>query len=198
MSTYEKIATVIIGTVVMLMAASFSYNEIREKSLPIDGNRIQSGFDRSVGQDLVIGTFATLIGTKTSGILENDCAPLQPVLIAALHDIKEHLEHWGNPLLSLIDGRDAFEVSRSSLDTLCYENAEITLRDKDGNTLLLQKKPFTRAIPSDSSAADVGTRVHIDATIITKGTSTSTQPTTYADVLIPDRYLDAATAPGSR
>ncbi len=192
MSTYEKIASVGIGILIIVMIV-FSYNEFKEPPEQPSGSKGGSHFDESLGQDFKIGSFTTVVSEKSSGEMEDNCETLQPVIIAALHDIKEHLKREKNSALPL-DMKDIFEVNEPTLQLFCHKNAEITLTDNNGNRLLLQKLPFVRVVPLQSTAADIATEVRINATIALVGAASPVQPTTYGDVLIPDRFLDTATS----
>ncbi len=167
MNTSEKIISVAIGILIVLLIV-FSYREIKE---------YRSGFEESFGQDFKIGAFTAVVG-KPSGEQEENCEPLRPVIVTALHDICVHLGMQGT-----------FEVNEQALQLFCQKNAEITLTDVHGNKLLLQKAPFVKKIPQQGTDADIGTDVRIQATVIPAGGPVPTQPTTYAEVLIPDRFL---------
>lgn len=174
MSIYEKIASVILALVLIVIVVA-SYHEFKEPKGP--GG---SDFDQSLGQDFNIGPFATVVSEHYSGGLEQDCVRLQPVIIAALHDISGRLKL--KP--------DTFEVNQQALQLFCNKNAEVVLGDGAGNTLILHKAPFTRAVPQNGTADDIGTDVRIEATLVPAGAPVPAQPTTYGDVLIPDRFLD--------
>ena len=192
MSIYENIASVVVGILVVVLIV-FSYNEIKEPPEGQGEPRPNSGFDQSVGQDFKIGPYASVVSEQTSGGPEENCSALQPVIIGVLHDIKERLEHQ-----KAYNGtEDAFEVNEPTLRLLCNKTVTITLADSSGNKLVLQKAPFALAIPPQGGAADIGTRVHIDATLVAAGGPTPTQPTTFGDELIPDRFLDMATSTSS-
>ena len=171
------------------MMIFFSYRELKE---PPEQARAPGGpnFEQSIGQNFIIGPFASIVDEQSSGGLEADCDRLQPLIVGALHDIKERLEHQK----TYTGVEDAFEVNQPILQLLCNKNAEVTLADSAGNKLVLQKIPFVRAVPPQGTPADIGTEVRINATVIPIGSSTSTQPTTYGDVLIPDRFLDATSS----
>ncbi|HTR18497.1 MAG TPA: hypothetical protein VMH91_00755 [Candidatus Paceibacterota bacterium] len=186
MSTFEKISAVAIGVLLVVMLL-FSYHEFTEHP---EGKNNGPGFDQSLGQSLEIGPFTTVLNEDSSGGVESNCEELQPVLIAVLHDIKEHLEDQN----AYPDDRDSFEVNQQALQLLCNKNADITLVDGAGNKLLLEKVPFVRAIPAGGTSADIGTDVRINATVILPGTVPPLQPTTYGEELIPDRLLDTATS----
>lgn len=184
MSTYEKIASILLALVLLGLTIA-SYREIKE---PPEQKGAPSSFDQSRGQDFKIGPFTNTVSEHYSGGLESACEPLQPVIIAALHDIKERLEHEATSYLA--GAEDEFEVNQTVLQVLCNKNAEIILADSNGNTLILQKVPFVRAVPQGSGADDIGTTVRINATIVPKGAATPAAITTYGEVLIPDRFLD--------
>jgi hypothetical protein len=185
MSTYEKIATIVIVILVVPMIF-FSYHEFNEST---GEKTAESGFNQTIGQDFKIGPFDTVSDQHASADMEDNCGPLQGVIIAALHDIRERLEH-----LNVYSADDVFGVNRSALDLFCHTDATITLSDAEGNRLILHKTPFTRGIPQGGTAEDIGTEVHIDATVVPAGKAAPTAPTTYGDVLIPDRHLDIATS----
>jgi hypothetical protein len=183
MSAYEKIIFSAIGVLLVFMII-FSFHEIKEPH----GQEV-SRFNKTIGQHFIIGPFATVVRQQSSGGPEDNCTALQPVTIAALHDIKERLEAHSIATL-LFDTGDIFEINQSTLLLLCNKNAQIILSDKNGNELVLQKMPFVRMVPKGGIATDEGTEVRIQATIIPIGAPTPTQPTTYGDILIPDRFLD--------
>jgi hypothetical protein len=189
MSTYEKIASVAAGILIVCMII-FSYHEIKE---PPEHDSGTSDFDQSVGQDFKIGNFSTVVSEQSSGGPEDACEPLQPVIIAALHDIKEHLETQKISNYSNGTG-DIFEINEPTLTLLCNKYVQIILADSAGNKLLLQKIPFMRAIPPQGNPIDIGTEVRINATFTPLGSPTPSDPTTYGDILIPDRFLDIATS----
>lgn len=184
MSTYEKIATAIIAVLVLGIIV-YSYREYKE-SPEHPGGPMSSAFDQSVGKDFKIGNFATVVDQQSSGSPEDNCVQLQPILIGTLHDIKERLEH----MKPYSGTEDAFEVNVATLTLLCNTTATITLADSSGNQLFLEKVPFTRATPQGGGSDDVGTVVHINATVIPKGSAATSTPTTYGEELIPDRFLD--------
>jgi hypothetical protein len=183
MSTFEKIASVVVALLVIGVII-FSVHEIREP----EHEEPQQDFDQAVGQNFQIGPFATILNQDSSGGMEDNCDKLEPVIIGALHDIKERLEHLH------YTGEFAFEVNQSVLQLFCNKQASITLADPQGDKLLLQKQPFTRAVPQGGSPADVGTDVRINATAISPGGLAPSTPTTYGEELIPDKYLDTATS----
>ncbi len=189
MSTYEKIATVIIFLLVVGILA-FSFREFREP--PEHGGEMQerSTFDESFGQNFTIGPFATLVSTTSSGGLEENCGPFQPVIIGTLHDIKEHLEAEKIPAFEGKEGD--LMVNQSALDLFCNKSAEAVLADQNGDKLLLQKIPFDRGVPPGGMQDDIGVRVHIAATLIVSGEATSSKPTTFGEEFIPDRYLEGS------
>jgi hypothetical protein len=180
MSTYEKIASVLL-TLLLVGGIIASYREIKEPE-PARGPET-SDFDASRGQDFKLGPYSTIVDEHTSGGQESNCTALQPEVIGALHDIKQRLDAGGD-----------FEVNQPVLQLLCNKNAQITLSDAGGNRLILQKVPFTRVVPQGGTAADIGTKVHLDATVVPKGAAVPAQPTTFGEVLIPDRFLDTATS----
>jgi hypothetical protein len=156
----------------------------------MSGLGIHSGFDKSLGQDLKMGPFVSVVSQQSSGGEEN-CAPLRPVIIAALHDIKERLET--HSITTFFSGtEDAFEVNEPTLQLFCRKNATIILSDSNGNRLVLQKVPFVRVVPKEGAADDIGTEVRINATVVPAGGAVPLEPTTYGDILIPDRFLDTA------
>lgn len=182
MSTYEKVASVLIG-LLCVFGIIFSYHEIKEPSehaAPGTGSR----FDESVGQDFKIGAFDTVVSEQGGGGQEEGCDPLQSVITGVLHDIGNRI-HSG----------DAFEVNERTLQFFCNKQADITLRDASGTQLILHKVPFTRAIPAGGTDADIGTQVRIEATIVPSGANVPVKATTYGDELIPDQFLDKDTSP---
>ena len=191
MSTYEKIATVALGILVIAMVI-FSYRELREPPQYAQGPGAGPNFSESIGQDFKIGPFVSIVDEQSSGGLEANCDQLQPLIIGVLHDIKERLKHQK----AYTGTEDTFEVNEATLQLLCNKNAEVTLADAAGNKLLLEKGPFVRMVPPQGTPVDIGTEVRINATVISVGAPTSTQPTTYGDVLIPDRFLDATSSSG--
>ncbi len=170
MSTFEKLASVAIITTLVL-AAVFSYYEVKE---------YRSGFEESLGQDFKIGSFSAVVSKESSGGPEDNCKLMRPVIITALHDIAVRL-----------GGQKTFEVNEDALQLFCNKNAEITLSDRGGNKLILQKVPFVREVPAQGGADDIGTKVRIQATVVPAGAQAPSEPTAYAEVLIPDRFLDA-------
>ncbi|HVW82538.1 MAG TPA: hypothetical protein VHC68_01155 [Candidatus Paceibacterota bacterium] len=183
MSTYEKVATAII-VILVAIGVAFSYHEITE---PHENNG-GPDFDHSIGQNFEIGPFDTILSRRSSGGIEQNCAPLQSVILGALHDVKEKLEAAGTYQRSA----DVFEVNQDTLQFFCNAQAEVTLIDDTGTKLVLDKPPFTRGIPAGGTATDVGTEVRIDATIVRPGTVPPTMPTVSVEELIPDRYLEGA------
>jgi hypothetical protein len=192
MSIFEKIASVIIA-ILFIGISIFSYHEFNEPSKEQSMPKQDVPFEQSVGQDFKIGPFTTIVNETSSDSLENGCESLKPEIIGALHDIKEHLETAQLPTLSP-PSQDTFEVNEPVLELLCHTSAEITLADDSGNHLVLEKIPFTRTIPQGGQAADIGTEVRINATVISVGALPPSTPTTFGDVLIPDRYLDVGTS----
>ena len=185
MSTYEKIATVLIFLLVIVLVF-FSFREFREPEH--DGARERSGFDESIGQTFALGPFATLVSTSSAGGVEENCERLEPVIIGTLHDIKERLE--AQKLASFGGKEGVLSVNQDALALFCNKNAQATLADSQGDMLILKKLPFERAVPPGGESADIGTRVHIDATLVRSGEAAPAKPTTFGEVLIPDRYLD--------
>jgi len=92
MSTYEKIALVLIG-ILVIAALVFSYHEITEPKG--SDHRRGPNFEQSFGQNFEMGTFSTILSQQSSGTEEINCKPLEPVIIVTLHDIDEHLEKLG-------------------------------------------------------------------------------------------------------
>lgn len=181
MSTYEKIASVLVSILVIAMLV-FSYHEITEPK----GSDHERGpsFQQSLGQSLKMGTFTTVLSQQSSGSVETNCKSLEPVIIATLHDIDEHLEELG------VYKPGTFEVNQQTLDLLCHRNASLTLSNNQGVKLLLVKQPFTRGIPPGGAVDEIGTDIRIDATVVTPGAVPPASPTTYGEELIPDIYLD--------
>ncbi|HUD02442.1 MAG TPA: hypothetical protein VMR46_00260 [Candidatus Paceibacterota bacterium] len=188
MSLYEKIATVIIVILVLIMVV-FSYHEYKEPAHE-SASGPNSGFDQSIGADFIIGPYNRVVSSQVSGGLEDNCTELQSVFVGTLHDIKERLEH----LKTYTGVEDPFEVNEATLQLLCNKNVTLTLSDASDNTLVLQKIPFVRMVPQNGEQDDIGTEVHINATLVPKGGVEPSQPTTYGDELIPDRFLDVATS----
>jgi hypothetical protein len=184
MSTYEKIVAAVVAVVLVLMVI-FSYHEIKEPSGRGEG-RIGARFDESRGQDFKIGAFATVVDEASSSDTEDACELQKPVIIAVLHDIKIRLESQ-----KILAGDSAFEVNDLTLQLFCHKDAAVTLSDKEGNRLVLHKLPFVRAVPPQSTAEDIGTTVRINATVIPAGVPVPKEPTTFGELLIPDRFLDA-------
>ncbi len=176
----------------ILLAAMiiFSYHEFKEPGEQVGELGIHSGFDKSLGQDFKIGPFLSVVSQQSSGG-EEKCAPLRPVIIAALHDIKERLETHSIAIFFSGTG-DAFEVNEPALQIFCRKNGEITLADSNGNRLVLQKVPFVRVVPKEGTTDDIGTEVRINATVVPVGKPAPSEPTTFGDILIPDRFLDTA------
>jgi hypothetical protein len=85
-------------------------------------------------------------------------------------------------------------VNEATLQLLCHKTAEIVLSDDQGDTLVLQKAPFTREVPPEDIPADIGTRVRITATVVRSGSPMRATPDIFGDVLIPDRFLEMATS----
>lgn len=192
MSTYEKIASVIIAVFVVLMII-FSFHELREPSAFPHETHAGSDFDESLGQKFKIGPFSTITNEFVSGGTELSCTSLQPVILGVLHDISQRLTSV-EPALFSSTTSSAFEADQSILHVFCNANATVMISDPGGDWLILQKGPFTRAVPPSGTPADIGTDVRINATIVTKGVQTPTHPTTYGELLIPDRFLDTATS----
>jgi hypothetical protein len=186
MSTYEKIATLVIGVLVVSMLV-FSYHEIKEPAAPELFNA-NSTFDTAVGKNFTINGYSSIASTTSAGGSENNCQALQPVIIAVLHDIAERLQKVSD------SHTDSIEVNMSTLQLLCQKNVEITLTDRLGDQLVLDKIPFLRTLPpEDTNPADIGTEIRINATVIAKGAQIPATPTTYGDILMLDRFLNEAT-----
>lgn len=186
MSTYEKIASVLLAVLLVALAALW-FGGGRP-----DGHR-GSDFDDSVGQNVVIGPFDTVISQQTSGGPEQNCTMLTPVLVAALHDIDEHLSDQAHTLG--VSGRwDNLEVNAPTLAALCNKNATITLRDNKGDTLVLVKAPFVRMVPQGGDQADIGTAVSLTASVTVLGGTPPAAPQADAFELVPDRLLETASS----
>ena len=185
MSAYEKIASALVAICILAMLA-FSYHEITESKRSDYGRG--PNFEESLGQSFKMGTFTTELDKNSSDATEANCKPLEPVIIAALHDIDEHLEE------QRVYEPGVFEVNQQTLDLLCHKSASLTLSNDTGEKLLIVKRPFTRSVPSGGSPEDVGTDVRIDATVVVPGALPPEMPTTYGDELIPDTYLDSDSA----
>ncbi len=191
MSTYEKLALAVIGVLLVVMIG-WSYNELEESPRQEGFRDDRSDFDKSFGQEFKIGSFTKIVSMSSSNKEENDCEPLEPVIVSVLHDIKERLEvHEKDFDLSLNNKEDAFEINEEMLKFFCNTTADVTLSATDGKKLFLRKLPFSRGIPTGGTDADIGTEVRIQATIIPRGeTSVPAEPTVYGDTLIPDQFLD--------
>lgn len=187
MSTYEKIASVLL---VLLLAVSLALWVNRH---PEEGPQGPRDFDESTGQDFKIGPFATVIDEETSGGAEERCSMLQPVLIAALHDIDERLQTQA-AALGIAGPWDTFEVNAATLAALCNKHVTITLTDTYRDTLVLEKLPFVRGMPPGGAAGDEGTLVSLTATLRRAGAPMPSGPQATAGILIPDRFLDTATS----
>jgi hypothetical protein len=182
MSTYEKIASAAIAVLVVAMVL-FSFHEITEPK-GSDHER-EPNFQQSLGPDLKMGAFTTLLDQRSSGPQESNCKQLQPVILGTLHDVDVRLEQLS------VYKPGVFEVNQRTLDLLCYQNASLILSNDQGAKLLLEKLPFKREVPSGGSSDDIGTDVRINATVILPGAVPPSTPTTYGEELVPDRYLDA-------
>jgi hypothetical protein len=192
MSTYEKIASAIIAVFVVIMII-FSFHELREPASPLHKPYAGPDFNESVGSDFKIGPFATIVDERVSGGSESDCTALQPVILGVLHDITQRLTSVDPALFSSATS-SIFEADQPIGQMFCNANATVTLSAPNGDTLILEKVPFTRAIPPAGTAADIGTDVRINATVVSAGAPAPTHPTTYGELLIPDRFLDTATS----
>ena len=190
MSNYEKIASVIIAILVVAIVI-ISYHEIKEPPSvsPDSASRPGSDFDDSIGSNIKIGPFTSMVGEQVSGGIDPACTSLQPVILGVLHDIDVRLPSRANAPAT-DSSSTAFQVSQSMVQSFCNANADVTLADSSGDKLQLQKIPFRRAVPSQGTTADIGTSIRINATIIPAGAATPTAPTTYGELLIPDRFLD--------
>jgi hypothetical protein len=186
MSTLEKILTGLLALFVIVLVY-FSFHEITEPHGGSFGGE-RSEFERSFGSIVRIGPFVNVVGERSSGGQEQNCEELQPVIVAALHDIKIDLQD----LRLIEEGPDSFEVDQATLDLFCNKEASLTIADGRGAQLILDKQPFVRVIPS--APEDAGYEVKIDARFVPLGGSASANPTASADVLIPDRYLQTATS----
>jgi len=186
MSTFEKITSAAIA-LVLIVVVVFSYHEFTEREHG-------PNFEMSVGRDFKIGTFQTVVSTSASLETEDSCASLQSVTIAVLHDIKTRLEALKSPAFPPA-GAGIFEVNEPTLTLLCRTTAEIVLVDTGGNRLILKKVPFVRVIPEQGVSTDIGTRVRINATLVPAGALVPAEPSTYGEILIPDRFLDEVSSP---
>ncbi len=191
MSTFEKIASLLI-VVLLLGILAFSAREFFEPEHENESLPAHSDFDDSRGQDFHIGPFMKIIDEQISGGTEDSCSLVQPVIIAALHDLDTRLK----PVAASrgISEWSAFEINEPVLALLCNKNVAITLSDDQGNKLLITKMPFARKIPSGGVTADIGTMVRINATIISAGAAAAELPDASASLLIPDRFLDATSS----
>jgi hypothetical protein len=189
MSTYEKIASILL-VILFAVILILSYGNLKNHEAAEQSVQGASDFDESTGQDFKIGPFATTTSERVSGGIEASCTLIQPVIIAALHDLDTRLIEQAATFG--ISGKwDAFEVNAPTLDALCNKNVEMVLADGNGNTLTLVKTPFARAIPQGGDSGDMGTSVTLTATITRLDGTPSSKPTAYARILIPDRFLDA-------
>ena len=166
----------------------FSYRELKEPPEQRGAQSPSPSFNESLGGNFAIGAYTKIVKQESSGGMEANCENLQTIIIGTLHDIKKRLEHMN----SYNSTEDTFEVNAAALQLFCNKNATITLADKDGNTLVLQKSPFARVVPQGGAPEDIGTDVRINATLVPLGAPMPVRPTTYGDVLIPDRFLDEA------
>lgn len=192
MSTYEKIASAIIAVLVIL-GIVFSFHELREPSGLPNQPHAGTDFDASMGSDFKIGPFATTVDEHVSGDIDPNCSSLQPVILGVLHDVTQRLTSVDSALFSSASS-SMFEADRSTVQLFCNANAVVTLSDSGGDSLILEKVPFTRAIPPSGTPADIGTDVRINATVVHAGAQAPNRPTTYGELLVPDRFLDSATS----
>lgn len=192
MSTYEKIATVllvILGIAVLLLW----HNDEGFRQGPEQEHAVVD-FDESRGQDFKMGPFTVVIDAHASGAAQAGCEALQPVLVTALHDINKRLAQ--EALSFGIEGSwDEFEVNAQSLSLLCRSGAEITLIDQQRDTLIVRGLPFSRGVPEGGNANDIGTAVALTATVARAGTPLPSSPQVSVRVLIPDRFLDDVPLP---
>lgn len=131
-----------------------------------------------------MGAFVTVLNQQSFGPIETNCKQLQPVIIATLHDIDENLKKLG------VYKSGAFEVNQETINLFCHQNASLTLLGKRGVKLLLVKLPVQRAVPPGASPAYIRTDIRINATVLPPGAAPPTNPTTYGEELIPNRYLN--------
>lgn len=183
MSTTEKIGLAVIVLLLMGMSV-FSYHEIKEPENHEQG----PNFSESLGQEFKIGQFVSIMSETHSGGEELNCAKLQPVIVAALHDVKARLEEQ-NSMGLFSDKQEIFEVSQETLKLFCNKNAEITLTDGSRNRLVLLKSPFQKGIPTQGTSDDMGTEVKISTTVISAGAAAPELPSVSGVILIPDRFL---------
>lgn len=180
MTNYEKIGLLVIF-ILIVAGVGLSYHEWSEtkKIEQFEG----PSFGQSVGPDLKLGSFDTVLSRTSSGPINAHCTALQPVIISTLHDVNQKLINMG----AYQSG--SFQVNQRSLDLLCHQTASITLSNSAGEKLILTKQPSTRIAPPGASPDNVGTSIHIDATIVRPGALPPTTRTTYGEEVIPDRYL---------
>lgn len=180
MIKYEKIALLIVSAVVVAGVA-LSYHEWSEtrQTEQVEG----PNFAASLGPSLKLGPFTTVLSQSASGPRDPNCTALQPVITSTLHDIDQRLIARGTYQPGV------FQVNQQSLELFCHHTASITLSSQVGVKLILVKQPPVRTTPPGASADNVGTKIHIDATVVQPGTVPPTTPTTYGDEVIPDRFL---------
>jgi hypothetical protein len=177
MSNYEKILTLLVA--ILLVVVLLNFHEAGERQPPPGPN-----FMQSFGTEFHIGPYTTVVDRQSSGQQYPHCDELKNLIVAALHDISARLG---------ISGAD-FEVNDTAIATFCHDTATVTLADADRNRLILTKLPFIRAVSAYSTSTDLGTEVRINATLVPAGALVPSTPTTYGDILIPDRYLDEASS----
>lgn len=186
MSTLEKILSAALA-VLVIGIVYFSMHEMGEPHGLFGGERTE--FEHSFGSTVRIGPFINPAGERSSGDQEPRCDMLQPVIVAALHDIKVDLQAQH----VITEGPDSFEVDQQTLDLFCNKEATLTLADARGWTLVLTKRPFVRMAPVDAPQ-DIGTDVRIDAFVVPLGGAKPATPSATSDILIPDRYLEATSS----
>lgn len=182
MSKYEKIASYIIGVLIIIIII-FSYSEITEI-------KRKSDFDRSFGEEFIIGDFTKIIDEEVSAEMEKSCVNEQLEIASALHDLADHLSEEKEGRIFGKDDQMNFEVNSHVLELFCHVTAKIILEDSQHRQLIIEKNPFTRGIPEGRGEEDEGTGVHLDATIVEPGEAKPGMPTTSAEIIIPDRFFD--------
>ncbi len=188
MNTYEKIIAGVIGLIIIAISV-FSYFELTEDAYKEFSEKETSDFEESFGSVFVMGSFTEVLDSTQSAEREGNCALQKPVLVSVLHDINEELE---TSFSSLFKGDDDFEVNQETLDILCAKNATITLRNKNGDTLQIEKVPFIPNVPAQQYNGQLGTQVELRATVTEyKKDETESESETFSrTMLIPYKMLE--------
>lgn len=191
MSTYEKIATALVLVLAGALLFSWSTHEHREP--PHDDAQVN--FDDSRGQAFAVGPFNLIVSTWGSGPARGDCASMEPVFIAGLHDI--YLDLRDSAAASGIQGDwNAFQVNDEALGALCKPGAQLTLYDDARDTLRITAEPSERSVPEWGASDDIGTAVIMNAYLARAGSPLPNDPQASTRVLIPDRFLmEASSSP---